>query len=270
MEVNEIQKGDIFRVLRDVNIGEDTAFYAGEYLSVEAIAPNPQRPEYRYVFDSKSLGRKYQLSDAEVAFVERELRPVAHQSAEVQPQQAPSQQARPAPVRGPGEWGKVRPAESYVKRAPSKSGFALLWAERRPYVIVGVIILLAIIGFAGFKLMNRPTGPAVTMDKYFRLGESAKFSEMQQLWDPATLKEKGDRIKSDIETQFAKGDNPGKYYGILPASSMRYQTIINGNKASLHITSEYLVGNAINALLVNENGAWYITQFGFGGPAIQL
>ncbi len=275
----EIQQGDICRVLHDIKIGEQTAFFEGEYLPVEAITPNPQRPEYRYVCDSKTLGRKFQLSDADVAFVERETRPQQPplQAAPIQPQQGPApgkdgyaEQPETARTYGVSEWGKARPAESYVKKAPSKTGFALLWEERRPYIIVGALILLVIIGFVGFKLLNRPSGPQATMDKFFKLGEAAKVSDMLALWDPQTLKDSGDLVKGKLETQFSATDNTGKYYGVLPAGSMRYETTIKGDKASLHITSEYLNGSSINAVLVKENGGWYIQQYSYGGAAIPI
>jgi hypothetical protein len=53
-------------VQRDVVIGGVVAFKQGERVVVEAESPDPQRPEYRYVVLSRSLNKKFRLSDLDL------------------------------------------------------------------------------------------------------------------------------------------------------------------------------------------------------------
>lgn len=50
-------------IIRDIVINGNVAFKKGEAVLVETISPNPQRPDYKYVVLSKSLNKRFQLSD---------------------------------------------------------------------------------------------------------------------------------------------------------------------------------------------------------------
>ena len=54
-------------ITRDVEVDGGVAFERGESVVVEKIAPNRSRPMYRYVVHSERLGRRFQLSDGEIA-----------------------------------------------------------------------------------------------------------------------------------------------------------------------------------------------------------
>ena len=56
-------------VTHDIIIEGQVAFKAGETVVVEIVSPNLQRPEYKYVVTSKSLQRKFQLSDRDLSEV---------------------------------------------------------------------------------------------------------------------------------------------------------------------------------------------------------
>lgn len=62
----EINAGDTCIVSRDVPIGAALAFQKGEAVVVEAVVPDAQRPDYKYVVTSRSLGIRYALSDADI------------------------------------------------------------------------------------------------------------------------------------------------------------------------------------------------------------
>ena|GEM_PF-1071824 len=53
-------------VQRDVVIGGVVAFKQGERVQVEAESPDPQRPEYRFVVLSRTLNKKFRLSDLDL------------------------------------------------------------------------------------------------------------------------------------------------------------------------------------------------------------
>ena len=66
-----INVGDNCVVSRDINIGGEPAFASGEQVVVEKIDPNASRPEYRYVVFSRSLDRRFQLSEGDILPVGR-------------------------------------------------------------------------------------------------------------------------------------------------------------------------------------------------------
>jgi len=64
-----VAAGDSCRITRDIVIGDQVAFNRGEPVTVELVSPNPERPENKYVVFSRTLNRKFQLSDADVSQV---------------------------------------------------------------------------------------------------------------------------------------------------------------------------------------------------------
>lgn len=59
---NAIRPGDIAIITHDI----ETAFKAGEQVVVEAISPDEQKPEFRYVVYSRTEMKRYRLSDADL------------------------------------------------------------------------------------------------------------------------------------------------------------------------------------------------------------
>ena len=53
-------------IQRDIIIGGAVAFKAGERVQVEAESPDPQRPDYKYVVLSKTLSKRFRLSDLDL------------------------------------------------------------------------------------------------------------------------------------------------------------------------------------------------------------
>lgn len=62
-----VQAGGSYKITSDIVIGDQVAFRAGETVAVEAISPNPQKPEYQYVVLSPSLNQRFQLRDVDLA-----------------------------------------------------------------------------------------------------------------------------------------------------------------------------------------------------------
>jgi len=60
--------GKLGYIMRDIVIGGVIAFKEGDYVKLEAESPDPQRPQYKYVVESKSLARKFRLSDDDISF----------------------------------------------------------------------------------------------------------------------------------------------------------------------------------------------------------
>lgn len=54
-------------ISRDVEIGGRLAFHRGDRVIIEAVSPDPQRPRYKYVVASETIGKKFRLSDDDIA-----------------------------------------------------------------------------------------------------------------------------------------------------------------------------------------------------------
>lgn len=62
----QIEPGQAVLVRSQIIVDNQVAFASGERVVVEAIKPNPTRPQYKYVVYSKSLRKRFQLSDQDV------------------------------------------------------------------------------------------------------------------------------------------------------------------------------------------------------------
>jgi len=72
-----IRRGSPCRITRDIIISDQLAFRNGESVIVEGVAPNPQRPEYKYVVLSQALQKRFWLSDIDLEEVIKQT-PVAN------------------------------------------------------------------------------------------------------------------------------------------------------------------------------------------------
>ena len=66
-----MNKGTIKRQI--VVEGDIIAFEAGEQVEIESVQPNPERPEYKYVVFSRTLNRRFQLSEADIAGADQDV-----------------------------------------------------------------------------------------------------------------------------------------------------------------------------------------------------
>ena len=62
----QISGGSECTISRNIMAGESIAFKQGEPVTVELVSPNPERPEFKYVVFSKTLNRRFQLSEADI------------------------------------------------------------------------------------------------------------------------------------------------------------------------------------------------------------
>ena len=54
-------------VRHDIVSSDRFAFHKGEQVQIESISPDPNRPEYKYVVLSKTLNKRFRLSDNDVS-----------------------------------------------------------------------------------------------------------------------------------------------------------------------------------------------------------
>lgn len=62
----DFEAGKACRITRDITIGGELAFEAGEVVTVDKVDPNPRKPDFKYVVASRILGNKYQLTDRDI------------------------------------------------------------------------------------------------------------------------------------------------------------------------------------------------------------
>lgn len=87
----DIQPGTKVVISDDIIINNTVAFSRGEEVVVETVAPNAQKPEYRYVVTSAKLGSKFQLRAVDVVLPSAPPQPYRQPPvAPLSPPQAPT------------------------------------------------------------------------------------------------------------------------------------------------------------------------------------
>jgi len=61
-----IQIGSTCIITRDIYVQDQYVFRAGEEVSIEAVEPDPQKPESKYVVLSRSTNKRFRLSDVDL------------------------------------------------------------------------------------------------------------------------------------------------------------------------------------------------------------
>ncbi len=62
----DFQQGQVVTVAADVIVNGEPAFARGEQVTIGQVAPNPQRPEYKYTVYSARMSQWFQLRDADL------------------------------------------------------------------------------------------------------------------------------------------------------------------------------------------------------------
>ncbi|MHB8895683.1 MAG: hypothetical protein ACYC99_10985 [Candidatus Geothermincolia bacterium] len=83
-------QGSVVTVAADVMVNGVPAFARGEQVTIQQVAPNPQRPEYKYTVYSARLSQWYQLRDQDILAQGQAAQPAPPPAA------APQAGARPA------------------------------------------------------------------------------------------------------------------------------------------------------------------------------
>lgn len=117
----EIQPGTVVLITHDITVSGLVAFKKGEQVTVEQIAENNQRPEYKYVIHSKEMGKRFQLSDNDILLL-------PSQESESKPGQVVQPRVARAPV--------------YPATKPEKSNRPLIIG----IIIAGVVVAIFLLG----------------------------------------------------------------------------------------------------------------------------
>ena len=103
----DVQPGTNVTVAVDILVEGVLTFAAGEQVTVQQVAPNPQRPEYKYTVFSAKTNKWFMLRDADIM-----AQPAAYAPPPIPPQQQapfaqPQQPGAPRPPRPAGAGGGV-------------------------------------------------------------------------------------------------------------------------------------------------------------------
>lgn len=140
----EIRPGSRVVVNGDVFVGGALAFGRGEPVTVEAVEPNPQRPEYRYVVTSARLSRRFQLRDADLVAPVQAAGPSGYPAAPAEGE-VPALRASPSDAHAgmpPVPLAVVTPAFS-DRVQPTEQHREYIRKNRRVENIVSVTLCLA-------------------------------------------------------------------------------------------------------------------------------
>ena len=138
---NQIRAGDTCAITREISVGGKPAFQAGEWVRVERIEPDPQRPEHRYVVRSQFLQSWLKLTDADLAVrSQAQPAPLTPGVAPLPPMEAPGA-AFPPQMMAPGA-GRAEP--------PGAGGFRSSSAFLPVVIIVAIVIAVAAFAVAYF------------------------------------------------------------------------------------------------------------------------
>ncbi len=157
-----INVGDNCVVSRDINIGGELAFASGEQVVVEKIDPNASRSEYRYVVFSRSLDRRFQLSEGDIS-------PVG--------QMAVAADTRPE-------------AAALVPRASGKGG-----KTRTVILVAGLVALLVAGGITAWFLLKGT--PQRTFPLENRSANGASVRDMALEWEDGAYRLTGTATSSE-------------------------------------------------------------------------
>ncbi len=193
-----ISRGTRCRINKQITVEGRVAFEQGEEVEVEAISPHPQKPHYKYLVSSKRLGKRFLLSDADLAEITQTaqedqvvaprvvMRPeagVVEESYDETPRAARPQAQRL-------ESGKAPVPKGISKtRRPTKSGWRGKW------VLVGAVILAVIAGAIIFVFLVTgeqrqkispgkapvPSSPSEVQPKYQRNPEGITLEEFRRI-----------------------------------------------------------------------------------------
>lgn len=64
--MKDLKPGQQVKILEDIVFPDGVAFHRGEEVEIEKVVPHSTRPEFKYVVYSKTLEKKFQLSDANI------------------------------------------------------------------------------------------------------------------------------------------------------------------------------------------------------------
>jgi len=244
--------GQHYSIKRDILVGGQVAFHAGQPVVLVKISTNPQRPEYQFVVYSEALGTSFQLRADDLG--------------------------PPIPVMVPEQFNKppagpaVRPpTQQWEPRAKNRS----IGLNKALFIALGIIVVV-VLGFLGFKFLKGTGGPAEVTKKLFQFGQDRGLKGMLSTYDPTAL-QKDSGEANELQMYFISGGNTNAGpFGYRFTEVLNYNTTVTGETAKVVVSapqqyfsqemrSKYPMTNVpiADVFLINTNGKWMVTDFQF-------
>jgi len=277
---SNFEVGETCLIKHDVIIGGITAFKEGDWVSVEMVSPDGERPQYRYVVFSPYLGKMFQLSDNELAGTLTR--------ASSRPGDAPgSADASPGEVNLPGLDSIVTPTvpgSTYVPIKPAR--MKSRYSRSRVLLVFGGAALLIIVAILlVMHLTKGPPDAAATTKNMFLLGEKNDWAGIQAMIDPDAHETDHDPT---YNLKYHMIENPmgATYYSSKYGTKREVTTgltgiykltqQVTGETAQVTVTTDasHILNSPVQRTgdvvigtlwLVHKNGKWYITKSEIGG-----
>jgi len=169
----DVQQGTNVTIAADIAVEGVLTFAAGEQVTVQQVAPNPQRPEYKYTVFSAKTGKWFMLRDADIM---APAQPAAYAPPPIPPQQqqAPFAQAPPGPQQQFGAPAPPRAAGAGVDFSGMESSDWLV-------AIGGLVLFIGVFFyFVGYGILTILIGlglvVVVVLDKIVKVPQIAEWT----------------------------------------------------------------------------------------------
>ena len=170
----DLQAGATVTIARDIVVGGALIFSAGEQVVIGQVAPNAQRPEYKYTVFSAKSNNWFQLRDEDLllpAAAPAAAAPVAAAAATQQFSGVPGPAAQ-QPTQVQPRAGASAPLPPKGKPGKAKAGKKV--SGRTWLIVIGIILVLVAGGVAAYILVTNnnktatpatPIGPRPTVPR---------------------------------------------------------------------------------------------------------
>lgn len=227
--VEPVEAGDTRVITRDIAVGGALAFRRGEAVTIENIDPNPRRPEFRYVVYSRSLQRRFQLSDADLA---------------------------PAPQQG------AFPGYGYPASPPAGIHASRRGGGKAKYMVIGAIALVAIAAvvlvLVFFVFKGSTSGPEAAVDGFIKSVFGGDAADSALFVDP----DEPEVLKAFTEDPPPPGMTvSGLGYETVVDGERAEVVVVSGyfEYMGQRIDMSDYAGEALSFALENKDGEWLIT-----------
>ncbi len=199
-----ISQGSRCRVRKQIRVGGQVAFEQGEEVYVESVSPHPQKPQYKYLVSSRTLGKKFLLSDADMAevpdFTTETDRLKVQEASHPRPV-GESQAETPKTVRLAEK--PVLTSERISSRKVSRPAKSAKSGSKSRWILAGALILSLIAGAVifvflvtgenkpGFRLGKTPlpSSPSRGVPEYKGTPEGITLEEYEKIQNGMTYEE---------------------------------------------------------------------------------
>lgn len=257
MEDSNIYVGDRLAISRDVVVNGQVAFRMGEEVGIQKIAPNAERPEYRYVVTSDALGQKFVLRAADFTVpVEAQVQQQEFETVEHLAPQAP---APFAPVRS-GDRPQVRGFD-----------FRRYLRDHRMLVFAAAGVLVVVVVLLVFLVFMKGEPPQNVVKQFFTAVDNKDFNGMLACFDPSVI-QTNQNLQTTLHQRFLEDPRQIYFSNIVSIDAVSgangTEIMVTAPREDIPNCQTHLESQEVAEIatvgLVKKDGKWCITEFRCG------